>query len=145
MTRQNDADLCASPEGASMGEYSVRSRRPSQRQGIIDPTNPRGEPTAAIVLGSRTWSLPIKRRCEGAKDYSLARYQPCRSLHSGKIRSVATYHSILKFFQVDITGMFRMTSPARYFKDEVDSVVPIGAESCAFWNGQRQIPHARLG
>jgi hypothetical protein len=33
-------------------------------------------------------------------------------------------HSILKFFQVDITGMCRMTSSARYFKDGVDSSRP---------------------
>ncbi len=34
------------------------------------------------------------------------------------------YHSILKFFQVDITGMFRMTSCARYFKAGVGSSRP---------------------
>ncbi len=34
------------------------------------------------------------------------------------------YHSILKFFQVDITGMFRMTSSARYFKAGVGSSRP---------------------
>ena len=33
-------------------------------------------------------------------------------------------YSILKFFQVDITVMFRMTSSARYFKDGVDSSRP---------------------
>src|SRR5713101_8527586 len=33
-------------------------------------------------------------------------------------------HSILKFFQVDITGMFRMTSCARYFKAGVGSSRP---------------------
>ena len=33
-------------------------------------------------------------------------------------------NSILKFFQVDITGMFRMTSSARYFKDKVGSSRP---------------------
>src|SRR5262249_23266356 len=31
---------------------------------------------------------------------------------------------ILKFFQVDITGMFRMTSSARYFKEGVGSSRP---------------------
>ena len=35
-----------------------------------------------------------------------------------------TFHSILKFFQVDITGMFRMTSCARYFKAGVGSSRP---------------------
>ena len=35
-----------------------------------------------------------------------------------------TYHLILKFFQVDITGMFRMTSSARYFKEGVGSSRP---------------------
>jgi hypothetical protein len=34
------------------------------------------------------------------------------------------YLSILKFFQVDITGMFRMTSSARYFKEGVGSSRP---------------------
>jgi hypothetical protein len=34
------------------------------------------------------------------------------------------YHSILKFFQVDITGMFRMTSCAQYFKAGVGSSRP---------------------
>src|SRR6516225_5516499 len=34
------------------------------------------------------------------------------------------YHSILKFFQVDITGTFRMTSSARYFKEGVGSSRP---------------------
>ena len=37
---------------------------------------------------------------------------------------IISYHSILKFFQVDITGMFRMTSSARYFKDGVGSSRP---------------------
>ena len=37
---------------------------------------------------------------------------------------LASYHSILKFFQVDITGMFRMTSSARYFKAGVGSSRP---------------------
>ena len=35
-----------------------------------------------------------------------------------------SYHSILKFFQVDSTGMFRMTSSARYFKKGVGSSRP---------------------
>lgn len=35
-----------------------------------------------------------------------------------------TYFSILKFFQVDSTGMFRMTSSARYFKQGVGSSRP---------------------
>ena len=34
------------------------------------------------------------------------------------------YHSILKFFQVDITGVARMTSYARYFKEGVGSSRP---------------------
>jgi len=33
-------------------------------------------------------------------------------------------YSILKFFQVDITGMFRMTSFTRYFKEGVGSSRP---------------------
>jgi hypothetical protein len=33
-------------------------------------------------------------------------------------------NSILKLFQVDITGMFRMTSSARYFKEGVGSSRP---------------------
>ena len=33
-------------------------------------------------------------------------------------------NSILKFFQIDITGMFRMTSSARYFKEGVGSSRP---------------------
>ncbi len=33
-------------------------------------------------------------------------------------------YSILKFFYVDITGMFRMTSFARYFKEGVGSSRP---------------------
>ena len=33
-------------------------------------------------------------------------------------------HLILKFFQIDITGMFRMTSSARYFKEGVGSSRP---------------------
>ena len=36
----------------------------------------------------------------------------------------SSYHLILKFFQVDITGMFRMTSSARYFKEGVGSSRP---------------------
>ena len=35
-----------------------------------------------------------------------------------------TLDSILKFFQVDSTGMFRMTSSARYFKKGVGSSRP---------------------
>src|SRR5882724_11370176 len=34
------------------------------------------------------------------------------------------YYSILKFFQVDITGMFRMTSRVRYFREGVGSSRP---------------------
>src|SRR5689334_14473435 len=34
------------------------------------------------------------------------------------------FNSILKFFQVDITGIFRMTSSARYFKAGVGSSRP---------------------
>jgi hypothetical protein len=34
------------------------------------------------------------------------------------------YHSILKFFQVDNTGMRRITSSARYFKEGVGSRRP---------------------
>jgi hypothetical protein len=33
-------------------------------------------------------------------------------------------HSMLKFFQVDSTGMLRMTSSARYFRDGVGSSRP---------------------
>ena len=33
-------------------------------------------------------------------------------------------HSIFKLFQVDITGRFRMTSHARYFKEGVGSSRP---------------------
>ena len=39
------------------------------------------------------------------------------------IKTEALY-SILKFFQVDSTGMFRMTSSARYFKKGVGSSRP---------------------
>ena len=35
-----------------------------------------------------------------------------------------SYISILKFFQVDITGMFRMTSRVRYFREGVGSSRP---------------------
>jgi hypothetical protein len=34
------------------------------------------------------------------------------------------YHSVFKFFQVDITGVVRMTSCARYFKEGVGSSRP---------------------
>jgi len=51
--------------------------------------------------------------------------QGLESMHRGEGRPAAeVFHSILKFFQVDITGMFRMTSSARYFKDGVDSRRP---------------------
>src|SRR5215813_13870804 len=39
-------------------------------------------------------------------------------------RFYAFYDSVFKFFQVDITGMFRMTSSARYFKEGVGSSRP---------------------
>jgi hypothetical protein len=35
-----------------------------------------------------------------------------------------TYHSVFKFFQVDITGIVRMTLCARYFKEGVGSSRP---------------------
>jgi len=38
--------------------------------------------------------------------------------------SLTIYNSIFKLFQIDITGMFRMTSRARYFKEGVDSSRP---------------------
>ncbi len=38
--------------------------------------------------------------------------------------SATGFHSILKFFQVDITGVVRMTSCARYFKEGVGSSRP---------------------
>ena len=39
-------------------------------------------------------------------------------------RSTKGFNSILKFFQVDITGIVRMTSCARYFKEGVGSRRP---------------------
>src|SRR5262249_10130778 len=46
----------------------------------------------------------------------------------GKVRWEVFWaiNSILKFFQVDSTGMFRMTSSARYFKQGVGSSRPNG-------------------
>jgi hypothetical protein len=38
--------------------------------------------------------------------------------------NLVAYHSILKFFQVDSTGMLRMTLSARYFRDGVGSSRP---------------------
>ena len=49
----------------------------------------------------------------------LAREHPALYL-----RALSGIYSILKFFQVDITGMFRMTSSARYFKEGVGSSRP---------------------
>jgi len=43
---------------------------------------------------------------------------------SAQSRDPGPMNSILKFFQVDITGMFRMTSGARYFKAGVGSSRP---------------------
>src|SRR4029453_2712341 len=40
------------------------------------------------------------------------------------LRFTPCLDSIFKLFQVDITGMFRMTSPARYFKEGVGSSRP---------------------
>src|SRR6516164_9463069 len=40
------------------------------------------------------------------------------------VQASMVMHSILKFFQVDITGTFRMTSSARYFKEGVGSSRP---------------------
>jgi hypothetical protein len=42
----------------------------------------------------------------------------------GRARGRITDISILKFFQVDIIGMFRMTSSTRYFKEGVGSSRP---------------------
>ena len=39
-------------------------------------------------------------------------------------RALEHDNSIFKLFQIDITGMFRMTSRARYFKEGVDSSRP---------------------
>jgi hypothetical protein len=39
-------------------------------------------------------------------------------------RLILPKHLIFKFFQVDITGMFRMTSSARYLNEGVDSSRP---------------------
>jgi hypothetical protein len=57
---------------------------------------------------------------------SVPRFSAAASLYrtSGYYRTSAAFnqaggivfHSILKFFQVDKAGMFRMTSTARYFK-----------------------------
>src|SRR6267142_974532 len=44
------------------------------------------------------------------------------AIHSSVV--IEMFDSILKFFQVDITGMFRMTSCARYFKAGVGSSRP---------------------
>jgi putative transposase len=40
------------------------------------------------------------------------------------LSGLVTYYSILKFFQVDSTGMLRITSSARYFRDGVGSSRP---------------------
>ena len=47
-------------------------------------------------------------------------------LYEGGRTVSEAFNSILKFFQVDITGMFRMTSCARYFKAGVGSSRPNG-------------------
>jgi hypothetical protein len=47
-----------------------------------------------------------------------------RDAYRHMIRHHMAFHSIIKFFQVDITGMFRMTSSARYFKEGVGSSRP---------------------
>jgi hypothetical protein len=47
-----------------------------------------------------------------------------RASLSGPALPSAMLNSILKFFQVDITGMFRMTSSARYLKAGVGSSRP---------------------
>src|SRR5262249_54079612 len=44
--------------------------------------------------------------------------------HEHEAFQAQLYHSILKFFYVDITGMCRMTSFARYFSEGVDSSRP---------------------
>jgi DNA replication protein DnaC len=40
------------------------------------------------------------------------------------LTSNRAFNSILKFFQVDIAGILRMTSSARYFKEGVGSSRP---------------------
>src|SRR5215510_1873581 len=50
-----------------------------------------------------------------------------QSFSNGLLSAIPSYlttHSILKFFQVDITGIVRMTSCARYFKEGVGSRRP---------------------
>ena len=48
----------------------------------------------------------------------------CNMTKSHTRANKASWYSILKFFQVDITDMFRMTSSARYFKAGVGSSRP---------------------
>ena len=57
---------------------------------------------------------------------AAARPLPATPVTPPRKRSTAPtpFTSILKFFQVDITGMFRMTSCARYFKAGVGSSRP---------------------
>ena len=67
------------------------------------------------MLGGRTLKLAIglgKGRC--TRLLSIAEMPDHAATDDGR-------NSILKFFQVDITGMFRMTSSARYFKEGVGS------------------------
>jgi hypothetical protein len=60
--------------------------------------------------------------CGVTTDGSALSPEPLREV-CGKVRHQIC-HSILKFFQVDITGMFRMTSSARYVKVGVGSSRP---------------------
>src|SRR5512145_1251748 len=69
----------------------------------------------------------------GTQNATRESQQPLRPSQIADLRLAASkmtgptrraFHSILKFFQVDIAGMFRMTSRARYFKEGVGSSRP---------------------
>jgi hypothetical protein len=89
------------------------------------------------ILNSRRIYVPRQQeswrtrqlRYERVEETSLLRNAAERNGHPAvRVRwcllPISPVYSILKFFQVDSTGMFRMTSSARYFKKGVGSSRP---------------------
>jgi len=67
--------------------------------------------------------------------------QPEARLWPSEVVTLGLLHALKldpKVFSVDITGVARMTSYARDFKEGWVRVAPIGAGSCASWNARRQ-------
>jgi hypothetical protein len=83
----------------------------------------RGSRSFRTLFGTFKFYSPRLEYCD-CKRRKTASFRPLSALLTEPVAPELLYISIIKFFQVDITGMFRITSFARYFNKGVGSSRP---------------------